>query len=55
MNFYLHIPYFLRNLSELGAENLHILSLCKYEKIKNRSCGSHTALQEVKEKIANIF
>ena len=31
VNFYLHLQYFVTDLCELGAENLHLMPLCKYE------------------------
>jgi hypothetical protein len=58
MNFYLRLLYFLMDLCELGTENLHIMPFCKYQINQNRSSGSHTVVQGVKEKnkiLARIF
>jgi len=38
-------------LCKLGTANLHIKPFCKYQINQNRSCGSHTVVQGVKEKI----
>jgi hypothetical protein len=54
MNCYLHSPYLLTDLCELGTENLHIMPLCKYQINQVRSSGSHTVVQGVNENI-NYF
>jgi hypothetical protein len=51
MNFYLRIPYLLIDLCELGAENLQIMPLCKYQINQARSSGSHSVIQDEIEKI----